>query len=486
MRRWHKIKADEMDPKEVFHYFTELCSIPHGSGNTEALERYCMDLAAAHGLSSFQDAYGNVMLFKAGSPGYEKSPPVILQGHLDMVCEKDPDCRTDMEREGIALRTDGAYVWADGTTLGGDDGIAVAYILALLTSDEVRHPPIEALLTKDEEVGLHGARMLDASRLKGRYLINIDSEVEGILTVGCAGAVRVSAQIPVGSCEAKGRGGILRISGLCGGHSGIDIDKNRKNAVKVLGIVLDILNEGAGIRVAGLKADGKLNVIPQAAEALICYDPARQEDILRAVEASAQRLQRECAAVEPDVTVTLEESALPGSSLDAAGTQTLIYALMQAPSGVCSMDPDIPGMVRTSLNLGRAMLEDGLFKMGFMIRSNTDFGKQILVRQLTLLTGQLGGDIRLEDEYPAWEYSPRSYLRDKMVQAYQDLYGKDPKVCSIHAGLECGILSEKLPGVEMVSFGPDLENVHTPAERMSVQSVKRCWEYLRRVLELLR
>lgn len=475
-----------MDPKEVFHYFSEISRIPHGSGNTEELEQYCMDLAAARGLSFFQDAYGNVMLFKEGTPGYEDSPPVILQGHLDMVCEKEPDCTADMEKEGIALRTDGAHVWAEGTTLGGDDGIAVAYILALLASDRICHPPIEALLTKDEEVGLRGARMLDASRLKGRYLINIDSEEEGILTVGCAGAVRASVHVPAASCAARGRAGILRVGGLCGGHSGVDIGKNRKNAIKVLGIVLDILNEEAGIRVAGFKADGKLNVIPQAAEALICYDPARQADIVRAVESAAQKMQTECAALEPDVTVTLEGTALPSSSLDEAGTQTLIFALMQAPSGVCAMDPDIPGMVRTSLNLGRAVLEDGLFKMGFMIRSNTGFGKQVLVRQLTLLAGQLGGEISLEDDYPAWEYSRSSLLRDKMVQTYKDFYGGEPEVCAIHAGLECGILSEKLPGVEMVSFGPDLENVHTPAERMSVASVKRCWEYLLHVLELLR
>ena len=475
-----------MEPKEVFHYFAKISGIPHGSGNTRELEAYCIGFAREHGLESFQDAYGNVMLFKKGSPGYEDSFPVILQGHLDMVCEKEPACPLDMEKEAISLRTDGAYIWADGTTLGGDDGIALAYILALLAAKDIKHPPIEALFTRDEEVGLRGARMLNASRLKGKYLINIDSEEEGILTVGCAGAVRVSAQIPISAGSAYGCAKIVRIGGLRGGHSGIDIDKNRHNAAKMLGILLDDLCRAQDIRVASVCAEGRLNVIPQTAEAVICFDPAKQAGIEDAVQHFLEMLKKECAAVEPEAFAVLEEAALPEICADAAGTRDVVFALMQAPSGVYAMDPDIPGMVRTSLNLGDVRLEERVLKMGFMIRSNTYFGKRILVRQLTLLMEHMGGEIQLEDDYPAWEYSRRSLLRDKMVQAYQDIYGEDPKVCSIHAGLECGILSEKLPGVDMVSFGPDLENVHSPAERMSVDSAKRCWEYLLHVLRLLK
>lgn len=445
-----------------------------------------MDLAAAHGLRSYQDDYGNVMVFKDGTAGYGDSPPVILQGHLDMVCEKEPDCPVDMEKEGVRLLTDGTYIWADGTTLGGDDGIAVAYILALLASEDISHPPLEALFTCDEEVGLRGARMLDASRLKGRYLINIDSEEEGILTVGCAGAVRAYCQIPLSSCAAKGSAAVVRVGGLRGGHSGVDIDKNRQNAIKVLGLLLDTLHEAQGIRVASVCAEGRPNVIPQAAAAVVCFDPAKEEDIRRSVRSFLEQMRKEYAAADPDVFAALEETGLPASCLDGAGTEAAIFSLIQAPSGVYAMDPDIPGMVRTSLNLGSARTEKDVLELTFMIRSNTDFGKHILVRQLTRLTERLKGTIRLEDDYPAWEYSRSPVLRDRMVQAYQDMYGDMPAVCSIHAGLECGVLSEKLPGVEMVSFGPDMENVHTPMERLSVRSVERCWRYLVHVLELLR
>ncbi len=445
-----------------------------------------MDLATACGLRSYQDDYGNVMVFKDGSPGYEESPPVILQGHLDMVCEKEPGCPLDMEKEGVRLLTDGSYVWADGTTLGGDDGIGVAYILALLASEDISHPPLEALFTCDEEVGLRGARMLDASRLKGRYLINIDSEGEGILTVGCAGAVRVYCQIPLSSCAAKGSAAIVRVGGLRGGHSGVDIDKNRQNAIKILGLLLDTLHEAYGIRVASVCAEGRPNVIPQAAGAVVCFDPAKGADIRQCVRSFSERMQKGYAAADPDVFAAIEETCLPACCLDGAGTETAIFSLLQAPSGVYAMDPDIPGMVRTSLNLGSVQLGTDMLELAFMIRSNTDLGKHILVRQLTRLTERLRGTIRLEDDYPAWEYSRNSVLRDRMVQAYQDVYGDMPAVCSIHAGLECGILSEKLPGVEMVSFGPDMENVHTPMERMSVRSVERCWRYLVHVLELLR
>ncbi len=360
-----------MEPKEVFHYFAKISGIPHGSGNTRELEAYCIGFAREHGLESFQDAYGNVMLFKKGSPGYEDSFPVILQGHLDMVCEKEPACPLDMEKEAISLRTDGAYIWADGTTLGGDDGIALAYILALLAAKDIKHPPIEALFTRDEEVGLRGARMLDASRLKGKYLINIDSEEEGILTVGCAGAVRVSAQIPISAGSAYGCAKIVRIGGLRGGHSGIDIDKNRHNAAKMLGILLDDLCRAQDIRVASVCAEGRLNVIPQTAEAVICFDPAKQAGIEDAVQHFLEMLKKECAAVEPEAFAVLEEAALPEICADAAGTRDVVFALMQAPSGVYAMDPDIPGMVRTSLNLGDVRLEERVLKMGFMIRSNT-------------------------------------------------------------------------------------------------------------------
>ncbi len=445
-----------------------------------------MEFARLHGLDSFQDDYGNVMLFKKGTPGYENSSPVILQGHLDMVCEKEPDCPLDMEKDGLQLMTDGECIWAEGTTLGGDDGIAIAYILALLASEDIPHPPIEALFTCDEEIGLLGARMLDTSRLQGRRLINIDSEEEGILTVSCAGAVRIFCQIPFAPCKAQGCAKVVKVAGLLGGHSGTDINKNRQNAVKILGQLLDFLNESEGIRIASLHTGGRPNVIPSAAEAVICFDPEKSDGISRALESFSIQLKQEYAETEPNISALLGEAPLPASCLDPSGTQDLIFTLIQAPTGVYSMNPHIPDLVQTSLNFSSADMEENLLELSFMVRSNTDFGKQVLVRQLTLLIGHLGGNIRLEGDYSAWEYARNSALRDQMVQAYQDIYGTLPKVQAIHAGLECGILSDRLPGTDMVSFGPDMENVHTSAERMDVESVKRCWHYLLHVLELLK
>ena len=301
---------------------------------------------------------------------------------------------------------------------------------------------------------------------------------------GCAGAVRVFCENPLSVGAAKGCAGIVKISGLQGGHSGVDIDKNRLNAVKTLGQLLDTLNETAEIRVACVHSGERLNVIPQNAEAVICFDPAMWNPLCDTVQTFSAQLQKE--TVEPDASVTLEKTQLPLSCLDKAGTTDLIFTLMQAPSGICAMNPHIPGLVQTSLNLASADLDRDVLKTAFMIRSNTDSGKQLLIRQLTLLMEHLNGSIRLEDDYPAWEYCQTSDLRDKMIQAYQDIYGREPVVCTIHAGLECGILSEKLPDTDMISFGPNLERVHTPAERMEVKSAERCWNYLLHVLELLK
>lgn len=475
----------QLNPRQVFHYFEALSAIPHGSGHTEQIADYCLSIAAEHGLRGWKDAYGNVMICKPGTAGREQCAPVVLQGHLDMVCESLPERAIDMEREAICLMTDGAWVWADGTTLGGDDGIAVAYALALLTADDIPHPPLEVLLTSDEEVGLRGARELNPEGLNGRRLINIDSEEEGILTVSCAGAVRVFCTQTVEEQPAQGTAVRIHVGGLLGGHSGIDIDKHRCNAIKVLIRLLDSIHRQVGIGVAELHAGGRLNVIPQTAEAVVVVPTGMAGQVCRLVEEFDADLKKRCAPIEPEAFASVTEELLPERCTTAAGTRDVIFNLTNLPDGVFAMSPGVAGLVETSCNLGAAQLKDGRLETGLMVRSNVDSGKEDVVRRMELLMEYMGGSCRLEDSYPAWEYRHDSPLREIMVQAFVDLYGHEPQICAMHAGLECGLLSDKLPGADMVSFGPNLIGVHTPAERMDVASVERCWNYLLHVLELM-
>lgn len=481
------MQITELEPKNVFRYFSEIANIPHGSGNTGALERFCLDFAAEHGLKSYRDDYGNIMIFKNGTRGYEHSEPVILQGHLDMVCEKLPDCEKDMEREGIDVIVDGDILRANGTTLGGDDGIAVAYILALLDSDDIPHPPIEALFTIDEETGLRGANALDASQLKGRRLINIDSEEEGIITVSCAGAARISCKIPVVTEAAENMlAEKITIGGLLGGHSGIDINKNRKNAIKLLGELFYELNSKTSVRIASISAGGRLNVITPIAEAVICFGRESESAVSEVICEFTKQLVKICAPSEPGVFVSAEPVPLPEGCADGKSTDKVIFALMQAPSGVRAMNSDIPDLVQTSSNPGEAKLDGGVFELSFMLRSNSNADKELLIKSIRSLIEYLGGTVELGDDYPAWEYRPESALRYMMTAVYEEMYGKKPIVNSIHAGLECGIITEKLPGTDMVSIGPTMHNVHTPKERLDIKSTARVWKYLLRVLKMLK
>ena len=480
---------DELKPEKVFHFFSQITSIPHGSGNTEAIAVYCLNFAKERGLEAYRDAYGNVMIFKGGTQGYQQSESVILQGHLDMVCEKRPGCPIDMDHEGIDLIIDGDYLRADGTTLGGDDGIAVAYILALLDDNgSIAHPPIEALLTADEEVGLRGARALDASRLTGKRLINMDSEEEGILTVSCAGGVRVSCTVPVAYEKATDVmcAKTVTVSGLLGGHSGIDIGKNRKNAAKILAEFLHDLKGHVHVRIARFSSGGRLNVIPQTAEMTVCMDRAQAKEFDSLLADYNAYLAAACAQTEPDALLSSADADIPDKCLDEVSGNTVISTLLLAPDGVSAISADIPFLVQTSSNLGSVSIDGEHLELGFMIRSNTDHGKAETMRRLTVLIESIGGTVTPSDDYPAWEYRQASPLRDAMVDAYERLYGDKPQICAIHAGLECGILAEKLEGADMVSIGPNMKNVHTPDERLEIKSVQRCWEYLLRVLECLK
>lgn len=496
---------NELSPSEVFSYFQEICAIPHGSGNTGMIADYCLEFAKLHGLKARKDAADNVVIFKAGSSGYEDCEPVILQGHLDMVCEKEPGCDIDMSVQSIKVCTDGKMVWADGTTLGADDGIAVAFILAVLASDTIAHPPIQAVLTSDEEIGMLGARDLDTSDLTAKRLINIDSESEGILYVSCAGGVRAECDIPVAyedaagwvsggeqddnASDAAGNGQVcfeVKISGLAGGHSGVEIHKQHTNAIRLLASLLSHANGAADFRLVSLSGGGKENAIPKEAKAVVSVRSCDATTFEQSIKENADVWMQEISATEPHATIEVgKEDAAADIVLDFHSTENVIYALWLSPNGVYRMSQEIKGMVQTSLNLGTAYFDTDKLVYKYLIRSNTAAGKKLLLERVNTFVKHLSGNVVTMSDYPAWEYKSDSQLRKICVESFTNVYGHEPEVTSIHAGLECGILAGKMPGVDMISFGPTLESVHTPDECMDAASVERTWEYLMEILKSL-
>ncbi len=470
-----------LEPRAVFHWFEALCAIPHGSGNTKAVSDWCVDFARARGLEYHQDGADNVIIIKPAAPGYEDAPPLILQGHLDMVCEKEPGCPKDMEREGLDLVAEGDYISAAGTTLGGDDGIAVAMMLALLDAGDLPHPRLEAVFTTDEEVGMLGAAVLDVSPLKGRTLLNLDSEDEGVFTVSCAGGNVTRCVLPVDRAPFAGGGVSLTVGGLQGGHSGTEIHRGRGNADLLLGRLLRTAAKVTAVRLYTVSGGLKDNAIPTQASALLAAeDPAAA---MEAAGALAESLQEEYRVTDPGLWVKAEPWMPEGEPMDGPSTQKVLCMLTCLPNGVQEMSADIPGLVQTSLNLGILRTGAGEVEATFCVRSSVDSQKEMLKDRLTCLMEQLGGRTQFSGDYPGWAYRHDSPLRDRMTEVFRAQYGREPKVEAIHAGLECGLLAGKLPGLDCVSIGPDLLEIHTPRERMSISSVQRVWRF---VLELLR
>ena len=476
-----------LEPRAVFHFFEELSRIPRGSGNTAAASAWCAAFAQERGLPCRRDEAGNVVIWKAASPGYEDRPAVILQGHLDMVCVQDAGVNHDFASQGLQLYADGDFVRARGTTLGGDNGIAVAMILAVLAENSLPHPPIEAVFTVDEEIGLLGAAALDCSDLSGRALINLDSEDEGVLTVSCAGGARCDISGELAVEKAPGLLCTLTISGLQGGHSGMEIGKGLANANKLLGACLEALSDRVPVRLASLRGGDQDNAIPKEAQAELVIPLGEAETLAALTNHWAKTAAAEFAATEPGLTAAFTCQDAPGthSALGSEDSRQFISLLQAYPNGVLAMSRDIPGLVQTSLNLGILRLEGGVYQLSSSIRSSVGAEKEALSRRLEELASQFGAQFGQRGDYPAWEYRKDSPLRETMVQVFQQQYGRAPTVEAIHAGLECGLFAGKLPGLDAVSLGPDLQEVHSTRERLSISSTERTWRYLTAVLEAL-
>lgn len=475
---------EHLEPNNVFHFFEEISAIPRGSTNTRAISDWCVSFAKARGLEYHQDSFNNVIIIKEATPGYESAEPIILQGHLDMVCEKEPDCVKDMEKEGIDLVIDGDRIRAKGTTLGGDNGIAVAMALAVLDSKELSHPRVEAILTIDEEIGMLGAIQLDMSPLKGRKLINLDSEEEGIFTVSCAGGNMTRCRLPIARAPYSGTVLNITVGGLLGGHSGADIDKGRANASMLLGRLLYAAKKKSDFRLISVEGGKKDNAIPQQSEALLV---AANADLVRVIAADMETaFKSEYQKNDPGLFVEVKDAATELVPMDETATRKVLHMLTCMPNGIQEMSADIEGLVQTSLNLGILATEEEELLASFCLRSSVATQKQMLVDRLACEMELLGGSIQIFGDYPAWEYKHESALRDLMVRIFQKQYGHDPEISAIHAGLECGMFMGKLPDLDCISIGPDMSEVHTYRESMSISSVGRVWDYLIEVLQCLK
>ena len=476
--------SEELYPQRVFYYFEQIAAIPHGSRNTKAISDFLVNFAKEHNLVWYQDENNNVVIVKEASAGYEAAEPIIIQGHMDMVCEKEKGVDIDFEKDGLKLYIDGDFLKAEGTTLGGDDGIAVAYALALLDSQEIAHPKLEVVITVDEEIGMLGADAIDLSMLTGHTMLNIDSDVEGSFLTGCAGGMAVNVTLPIKRVMQSGEKVALTITGLEGGHSGSEIDKEHGNANILMGRLLRALFEETPFGIISLAGGLKDNAIPRecVTELLV---PQENVNLVKEIADKLDiELKKEFMTADPSVCIEFEDLGKKEESiLDFGSVSRVIFYLRSVPNGVQHMSQVMHGMVETSLNLGIMELKEDALHTVTSIRSSVGTRKADLLGRVTAIVELLGGEAEVEGDYPAWEYKQDSSLRPQIAKVYKQLYGKDPVFETIHAGLECGLLSEKIKNLDCVSFGPDNFDIHTPKERLSISSTGRVWDF---IVEFLR
>ena len=471
------------EPAEVLGFFEDICSIPHISYHEKELSDYCVAFARERGLYYEQDKLGNVIIIGEATPGYEDAEPIMIQGHLDMVGDKVPGCDIDMVTESIRIRVEGDLITADGTTLGGDDGIAIAYALALLDAKDIPHPRLEVVFTVSEETGLEGATAIDLSSCKAKRLLNIDSEEEGIFTAGCAGGVRADCVIPMETVVKGGMVCEVKTKGLLGGHSGIEIHKGRANGNVLMGRFFLYLKDFVAYDIVSMRGGVKDNVIPKNASATFLVAEDDIERLQQAVLDFNAILLVEYGAADSDIALELEVREMAECRvLTASSKAKVLTALNLMPNGVQTMSQDLEGLVETSLNLGVFEIDGEAMRASFALRSSLETAKDFLASRLAQMTEMLGGSIGYHGRYPGWPYARESAFRDLCVRVFEKQYGKKPEIQVIHAGLECGILSNKIEGLDCISIGPNMADVHTPDERISISSIARVWEYIKAVL----
>lgn len=465
---------ENLNPHDVFKYFEDICSIPHGSYNTDKIASYVVDFAKAHRFEYMRDDHNNVII-KKPSQNSTSDNTVIIQGHLDMVCAKDDTVEIDFENECVSLNFNNEYVFANGTTLGGDDGIAVAMALAILDSTTISHPNLECVFTTDEEVGMTGATALDMFSLKGNYMLNIDSEDEGEFTVSCAGGETLVVEMKKeNSTNHYSHTVQITINGLLGGHSGIEIDKGRANAVILMGKLLGALNDIQLVDIVGGQKD---NAIPFDCTAIINTNDI--QSLQNVIDTCLSDFKNQYPN-EKTITISVKELGM-----QQGFNSNVIQFISTVTNGVRSMSNDIDGLVQTSSNLGVITTENDNVVITFSLRSSVAEEKKALHTEIEDLAGQCGAAISSFGAYPAWEYKKDSKLQQLCKKVYAEQYGKKAKIVAIHAGLECGIFTSRIPNLDCISFGPNLLDIHTSKERMEIKSVERVYNFVLTLLEKL-
>ncbi|WP_058485070.1 aminoacyl-histidine dipeptidase [Defluviitalea phaphyphila] len=478
-----------LEPKSVFKYFEEISQIPRGSGNEKEISDYLVAFAKKHNLSVIQDKALNVIIKKDGTPGYENAPGVILQGHMDMVCEKNKDTEHDFLKDPINLKVKDDFVYAEGTTLGADNGIAVAYALALLSSKDIPHPPLEVVVTTNEETGLEGAAALDTSLLKGKILINLDSEEEGEFLVSCAGGGRAHIVLKPEWIKEKVKGPVysIQIRNLKGGHSGQDINKGRGNANKMMGRILLDIKDNIDFKLISINGGAKDNVIPREIDTIIQVKKENEEDLIKKIKEWDDLFKKEYKTSDSDVTVKIElVREITEEYLSEDTKNKIISILSLIPNGVQTMSMDMEGLVESSTNLGVVITDKDKIEFISAVRSSVKTRKYDIMARIKTLADLVGADYFTRGEYPAWQYTKESKIRDLCIQVYEEMYGKKPVINAIHAGVECGFFAEKMKDIDIISLGPNMWDVHTPNERLSISSTKRVWEFLINVLKRIK
>ena len=476
---------DQLAPKAVWQNFYELTQVPRPSKKEEKVQAHVLAFAREHGLEHQQDEAGNIIIRKPASAGMENRRPVVLQAHLDMVCQKNGDVDFDFEQEAIRTQIDGDWVSAQGTTLGADNGIGAAAILGVLASQDIPHPPLEGLFTADEEAGMTGAHHLKGGMLRGEILMNLDTEDDDELSIGCAGGIDSNAQwgypereVPSGYEALK-----LEIKGLYGGHSGMDIIEGRGNANKLLVRMLWDLPTQYQMGLAYLEGGGLRNAIPREAEAVVLIPTAQQSAIAEHWAGLREALQQEFATTDPGLKIDWAPVERPPKMMTAAAAEQLVLALQCVPDGIRRLSPDVENLVETSNNLAHVCARDGQFSAKMLTRSDRDSAKYDLAHSVAAPFRLIGGTVSHSGAYPGWKLDPQAPMLQMMEKLYRELFSESPRVLACHAGLECGLLGQNYPDIEMISFGPTIKDPHSPDERVSISSVEKFWHYLQEALK---
>lgn len=477
------LDIEQIEPKKVFKWFYNLNQIPRCSDDEKRVSDFLVNFAKERNLEVYQDKVLNVIIKKPGTSGYENLDPVIIQGHMDMVCVKGKNSQHDFTKDPIEMIVEGDFLRANDTTLGADDGIAVAYALAILDSDDLKHPPLEILITTSEETGMDGVHALENTYLQGKTLLNIDSEEEGVFLVSCAGGATQITRFKLEKEETNKEALEIKISGLKGGHSGMEIIKQRGNAIKLMGRVLDTTRRISDLTLVKFTGGTKHNAIPNFAVASFITDKIEESKSI--IQDFAEKLKEEYRVEEPGLTIEVSETKVE-EAYSKELSENLIDYLMMVPDGVMYMSQDIEGLVQTSLNNAIIEEKNGFIEIVASVRSASRSSLREVLNILEIIAKRTGAKATEEGNYPAWQYEEDSKIREKALEVYKELFNKEAEVSAIHAGLECGLLKEILPDTDMISFGPNLYDVHTEKEHMSISSAERVWKFLVALLQSLK